>query len=44
MTLLRMYEATNVQEYLTYAKQTYDDWIITRWSDDENGGGIRWTI
>ena len=44
MTLLRMYEATNVQEYLTYAKQTYDDWIITRWSDDENGGGIRWSL
>lgn len=44
LTLMRMYEATGVEEYLEYAQDTYDKWIITRWSDDENGGGIRWSL
>ena len=44
LTLLRMYEATGVQEYFDFARDTYDKWIITRWTDDENGGGIRWSL
>ncbi len=44
LTLLRMYEATGVQEYFDFARGTYDKWIITRWTDDENGGGIRWSL
>lgn len=44
LTLLRMYEATGVQEYFDFARDTDDKWIITRWTDDENGGGIRWSL
>ena len=44
LTLLRMYEATGVQEYFDFARDTYDKWIITRWTDDENEGGIRWSL
>ena len=44
LTLIRMYEATGRQEYLRAAASTYEESIITRWSDDENGGGIRWSL
>lgn len=40
LTLIRMYEATGVEEYLDYARDTYDQHIITRWTVDENGGGL----
>ena len=44
LTLIRMYEATGVEEYLDYARDTYDQHIITRWTVDENGGGLIWSI
>ena len=44
LTLIRMYEATGEKEYLDYAKDTYDQHIITRWTVDENGGGLIWSI
>lgn len=52
MTLIRMYEATGVQEYLDSAKDTYDNYIRTRFAGevakangvkDPNGNnGLRW--
>ena len=42
MTMIRVYEATGDSKYLTTAKQVYDDWIITEWSD-LNGGGLLWS-
>lgn len=44
LTLIRMYEATGEKEYLDYAQTTYDEYIITRWTVDENGGGLIWSI
>ena len=44
LTLIRMYEATGEKDYLDYAKDTYDQHIITRWTVDENGGGLIWSI
>lgn len=44
LTLIRMYEATGVQKYLDAAATTYAETVITRWTDDENGGGIRWSL
>ena len=44
LTLIRMYEATGTEEYLRYARDTYDQHIITRWTVDENGGGLIWSI
>ena len=44
LTLIRMYEATGVKEYLDYAQDTYDEYIITRWTVDENGGGLIWSV
>jgi predicted alpha-1,6-mannanase (GH76 family) len=42
LTMLRMYETTQNSEYLTTARQIYDDWIITQWSETPGGGGILW--
>ncbi|MDR1680470.1 MAG: glycoside hydrolase family 88 protein [Prevotellaceae bacterium] len=42
LTMLRMYETSQNQQYLTTARQIYDDWIITQWSDTPGGGGILW--
>jgi predicted alpha-1,6-mannanase (GH76 family) len=42
LTMLRMYETTQNTEYLTTARQIYDDWIITQWSETPGGGGILW--
>lgn len=44
MTLARMYDATGERKYLDSAKETYDKYIITRWTVDENGGGLRWSL
>lgn len=44
LTLIRMYEATGVQKYLTAAAKTYEETVISRWTYDENGGGIRWSF
>ena len=44
LTLIRMYEATGVQKYLDAARKTYEETVIARWTDDENGGGIRWSF
>ena len=41
LTLIRMYEATGVQKYLAAARKTYEETVIARWTEDENGGGIR---
>jgi predicted alpha-1,6-mannanase (GH76 family) len=42
LTMLRMYETSFNETYLTTARQIYDDWIITQWSDTPGGGGILW--
>jgi predicted alpha-1,6-mannanase (GH76 family) len=42
LAMLRMYETTQNAEYLTTARQIYDDWIITQWSETPGGGGILW--
>lgn len=39
-----MYEATGVQKYLAAARKTYEETVIARWTEDENGGGIRWSF
>lgn len=44
LTLIRMYEATGVQNYLDAAAATYKETVISRWTEDENGGGIRWCM
>lgn len=44
LTLIRMYEATGVQKYLAAARKTYEETVIARWTEDENGGGIRWSF
>ena len=38
LTLIRMYEATGVQNYLDAAAATYKETVISRWTEDENGG------
>ena len=43
LTMLRMYETTEKEEYFTTAKQIYDDWIWTEWSEIyPSNGGILW--
>lgn len=43
LTLLRMYETSENEEYLTRARQIYDDWIWTQWNTDyPSNGGILW--
>ena len=37
LTLIRMYEATGVQKYLAAARKTYEETVIARWTEDENG-------
>jgi predicted alpha-1,6-mannanase (GH76 family) len=44
LTMTRMYETSQIEEYLTTARQIYDDWIITRWTDTPGNGGILWNI
>lgn len=44
LTLIRMYEITGVQKYLDAAAATYKETVIARWTYDENGGGIRWSL
>ncbi|MFQ7502935.1 MAG: glycoside hydrolase family 76 protein [Alistipes finegoldii] len=36
--------ATGVQKYLAAARKTYEETVIARWTEDENGGGIRWSF
>lgn len=43
LTLIRMYEATGERKYFEAAAATYAEAVICRWSDDENGGGLRWS-
>jgi predicted alpha-1,6-mannanase (GH76 family) len=42
LTMVRMYETTQNVLYLNTAKQIYDDWIITQWTETPGGGGILW--
>lgn len=44
LTLIRMFEATGEQKYLDDAVTTYKETVISRWTDDENGGGLRWCM
>lgn len=43
LTLLRMYEATGEADYFAAARDTYDLYIITRWTDVD-GGGLPWKL
>ncbi|MCC8034862.1 MAG: glycoside hydrolase family 76 protein [Rikenellaceae bacterium] len=31
-------------EYLRIAREIYDNWIVTTWDVDENGGGLLWSF
>lgn len=43
LTMVRMYETSQNEEYLNTARQIYDDWIITQWTDAPPAyGGILW--
>lgn len=45
LALLRIYEATGETQYLNKARQMFDDWIWTQWSDKDEvpwHGGITW--
>lgn len=44
LSLIRMYEATGERDYLDAAATTYEETVISRWTKDENGGGIRWCM
>lgn len=44
LTLIRMYEATGERKYLEAAETTYAETVISRWTYDENGGGLRWSM
>ena len=44
LTLIRMYEATGEASYLEAAATTYRESVISRWTEDENGGGLRWSM
>lgn len=44
LTLIRMFEATGEQKYLADAITTYKETVISRWTYDENGGGVRWCM
>ena len=40
LTLLHMYEATNITKYYTAAKGVFDNYIIKRAKEDEETGGL----